>query len=65
MMLGDNQGAVAKFAEADKYAPNWGRNHLRWGQALAKLAHGDEAKAQFAAARGLALSAADRASLPR
>jgi hypothetical protein len=26
--------ALAKFAEADKYAPNWGRLHLKWGEAL-------------------------------
>jgi len=62
---GDNTGAVAKFEEADKYAPNWGRNHLRWGQALARLGQQDDARAQFAKAATLALSAADRAALPR
>ena len=26
--------ALAKFEEAEKYAPNWGRLHLKWGEAL-------------------------------
>ena len=26
--------ALAKFAEAGKYAPNWGRLHLKWGEGL-------------------------------
>ncbi len=27
--------ALAKFAQAEKLAPNWGRLQLKWGQALA------------------------------
>jgi hypothetical protein len=26
--------ALAKFAEAEKYVPNWGRLHLKWGEAM-------------------------------
>ena len=35
--------ALAKFEEANKYAPNWGRLHLKWGEAL--LWSGDKAGA--------------------
>ena len=36
-LMAKNQShlALAKFAEAEKYAPNWGRLHLKWGEALA------------------------------
>ncbi len=60
---GDASGAAAKFAEADRYAPRWGRNHLRWGQALAKQGKVEAAQAQWRAAVGMDLSAADRATL--
>ena len=50
-------------AEADKTAPRWGRNHLRWGQALARLGKTDEARAQWRAAAAMDLSAADAAAL--
>ena len=55
--------ALAKFEEANKYAPHWGRLHLEWGEAMFYAGHGDEAKKQFAVAAGLTLSAADRAAL--
>ncbi len=60
---GDFAGAVAKFAEADRWAPHWGRNHLRWGEALLKLGRPDEARAEFKTAAALDLSAEDRAAL--
>jgi tetratricopeptide (TPR) repeat protein len=63
MKKGDYDGAVAKFVEADKDAPRWGRNHMEWGEALARLGRKDEAKAQWRAAAGMDLSAADRATL--
>ena len=47
LRLGDPAGAVHKFAQADKEAPRGGRNHLRWGQALAKLGRTAEARAQW------------------
>jgi len=55
--------ALAKFAEANKYAPIWGRLHLKWGEALAYRGKRDEAKKQLAIAAGLDLVAADKATL--
>ena len=55
--------ALAKFAEADKYAPNWGRLHLKWGEALFYAGKPGDAKKQFATAATLDLSPADRAAL--
>jgi tetratricopeptide (TPR) repeat protein len=55
--------ALAKFAEAEKYTPNWGRLHLKWGEALASAGRKDEAKKQFARAAQLDLSDADKAEL--
>jgi tetratricopeptide (TPR) repeat protein len=57
--------ALAKFAEAAKYAPNWGRLHLKWGEALIYAGKPDEAKAQLAIAPGLDLSSADKAELAK
>jgi tetratricopeptide (TPR) repeat protein len=57
--------ALAKFEEANKYAPNWGRLHLKWGEALQWSGDKAGARAQFAAAVGLDLSAADKAVLTR
>jgi hypothetical protein len=37
--------------------------HLKWGEALARQGRADEAKAQFAAAARLDLTAAERAEL--
>lgn len=60
---GDLAGAAAKFAEADKNAPNWGRLHLKWGEALSHVGKQDEAKKQFALAATLYLSAVDKTAL--
>ena len=57
--------ALAKFAEAEKYAPNWGRLHLKWGEALVYAGKTNEAKTQFARAAQLDLTAADKAELAR
>ena len=57
--------ALAKFAEADKYAPNWGRLHLKWGEALFYAGKADEAKVQFSRAAQLDLTPTDRAELAR
>ena len=54
--------ALAKFTEAEKYAPNWGRLHLKWGEALG---YAGEARKQFARAAQLDLTAADKAELAR
>ena len=57
--------AVAKFEEANKYAPNWGRLHLKWGEALWWSGKRDEAKKQFAAAAGLAMTPAEKSELAK
>ena len=57
--------ALAKFAEADKYAPNWGRLHLKWGEALVYASKKDEAQKQFAHAAQLDLTAADKTEMAR
>ena len=57
--------ALAKFEEAAKYAPNWGRLHLKLGEALLYAGHKDEAQKQFALARQLDLTNADKAELLR
>ena len=57
--------ALAKFEEAEKYAPNWGRLHLKWGEALGYAGRKDEAQKQFVLAAGLDQSADDKAELAR
>ncbi len=66
-MLEKNQShlAPAKFAEADKYAPNWGRLHLKWGEALGYAGKADEARKQFARAAALDLTPHEKAELAR
>jgi hypothetical protein len=55
--------ALAKFEEANKYAPNWGRLHLKWGEALLWSGRKDEAHAQMSLASGLDLTPADKSEL--
>ena len=64
-LMAKNQShlALAKFAEAEKYAPNWGRLHLKWGEALVYAGKTDEAKAQFARAATLDLTTAEKSEL--
>ncbi|MGH6878795.1 MAG: hypothetical protein ACREHV_15650 [Rhizomicrobium sp.] len=57
--------ALAKFEDANKYAPNWGRLHLEWGEALVYAAGLDEANKRFATAAGLGLSVTDKSELAR
>jgi tetratricopeptide (TPR) repeat protein len=57
--------ALAKFEEAEKYASNWGRLHLKWGEALGYVGRKDEAQKQFALAAGLDMSSADKAELAK
>ena len=67
MALAKNQShlALAKFAEAEKYAPNWGRLHLKWGEALGYAGKPEEAKAEFARAVALDLTPSEKAELAR
>jgi Tfp pilus assembly protein PilF len=66
-LMAKNQShlALAKFAEAEKYAPNWGRLHLKWGEALAYSGKPAEAKAQFARAAMLDLTPSEKSELAR
>ena len=57
--------ALAKFAEAEKYAPNWGRLHLKWGEALVYAGKKDEAKTQFARAAALDLTPSEKSELAK
>jgi hypothetical protein len=57
--------AMAKFEEADHYAPSWGRLHLKWAEALLWAGHKELARNHFAIARGLSLSASERAEFLR
>jgi tetratricopeptide (TPR) repeat protein len=60
---GDPAGAAVKFTAAAQIAPHWGRLHLKWGEALAKMGKLDEARSHLRTAGGLTLSAPDRAEL--
>ena len=57
--------ALAKFEEANRYAPNWGRLHLKWGEALWWLGRKGEASVQFARAGQLDLTLSERRELAR
>jgi tetratricopeptide (TPR) repeat protein len=57
--------ALAKFAEADKYAPNWGRLHLKWGEALLWSGNKADAKKQFEFASDLDLSSSEKSELAK
>ncbi|MEI9931831.1 MAG: hypothetical protein WDM89_15160 [Rhizomicrobium sp.] len=57
--------ALAKFEDANRYAPNWGRLHLKWGEALVWSGRSDDAKKQFALARTLDLMASEKVELAR
>ncbi len=57
--------ALAKFAEAEKYAPNWGRLHLKWGEALVYAGKRDQAKVQFALAAQFDLTPSEKSELAR
>jgi hypothetical protein len=48
MAKNQSRPALAKFAEAEKYRPNWGRLHLKWGEGLVHAGKSADAKAQFA-----------------
>ena len=55
--------ALAKFEEANKYAPNWGRLHLKWGEALVYAGNKEEAQKEFAIAATLDVTQVEKAEL--
>jgi predicted negative regulator of RcsB-dependent stress response len=57
--------ALEKFAEAEKYSPNWGRLHLKWGEALVHAGKKDEAKKHFARATQLDLTPSEKVEMAR
>ena len=63
MRKGDVAGATRKFEEAARYAPRWGRLHLRWGEALGGSGAAADARTHWRAAATIDLSAAERAAL--
>ena len=52
--------ALAKYQEANRYAPKWGRLHMKWGESLVALGRAEEAQKHLALAATLDLSAADK-----
>jgi hypothetical protein len=54
---------LAKFEEANEYAPNWGRLHLKWGEALDYVGQEKDARAEFARAAHLDLFPAEEREL--
>lgn len=63
LLKGDGMGAATQFMRAARLAPNWGRNHLKWVEALARLGKRAEAREQLRRAAELPLSASDRMEL--
>jgi len=63
MAKGDFAAASHKFAEAAKLAPNWGRSHLKAGEALTRLGRAEAARKELRTASGLDLTPAERAEL--
>src|SRR5581483_11903949 len=64
-LMAKNQShlALGKFAEAEKYAPNWRRLHLKWGEAFAYVGTKDDAKSQFARPAALHLPPSEKSEL--
>ena len=62
---GDWQGAASAYADAARYAPRWGKLHLRWAAALWNSGSHGEALAKLDAASRMDLNQADRALLGR
>jgi Flp pilus assembly protein TadD len=65
MAQNQSHRALPKFEEANRHAPNWGRLHLKWGEALLYAGKADEAKKQFTRAAQLDLTIAEMTELLR
>jgi tetratricopeptide (TPR) repeat protein len=62
---GEARAALGKFEAAAERAPRWGALHLAWGRTLEESGRDEEARAKYAEAARLHLSAADRAAVQR
>ena len=62
---GDHRGAIRRYRATAERAPRWGALHLAWGRSLAALGRSGDARAKYAQAARLDLSAADRAEVAR
>ena len=58
--MGRLDEAVDVYQDAEKEAPRWGRLQIDEGVAAARLGKRDEARARFAKAQSLDLSAGDK-----
>jgi hypothetical protein len=56
LLKGDAQSAASKFEQTNGLAPNWGRNHLKWAEALGRSGERQEAHHQLVEAAKLGLS---------
>ena len=65
MAKNQSRSALEKFAEAEKYAPNWGRLHLKWGEAHSFVGKKEEAAKHFARAAALDLTPSEKSELLR
>lgn len=63
LVKGDSRAAESKFEGADELAPNWGRNHFKWAEALARSGDAQEARKQARTAARLPLTAEERTEL--
>jgi hypothetical protein len=57
--------ATAKFGEAQKYAPNWGRLHMKWGEAFVHAGKSADAKAKCAPIAQVDLTQSEKSELAR
>lgn len=63
LVKGDQRAAASKFEDAEELAPNWGRNHLKWAEALARSGELERAHDQLRTAAHLPLTAEERTEL--
>lgn len=63
LLKGDQKGAASKFKDAKELAPNWGRNRLKWAEALARSGEPEKARVQLRKAADLPLTAEERSEV--
>jgi hypothetical protein len=63
LLKGDQRAAASKFEDTEELAPNWGRNRLKWAEALARSGQPQEARVQLRKAADLPLTAEERSEV--